>query len=58
MFGLSKYIVAASMAAHEVRIVETSTLTHPHEAGGVNPVSVAFNIVLKSLEAAPCCAYI
>jgi len=51
--GLSKYIVAALIAAHEVKIAETSTLTQPHVAGGFRPVGVALITASKSLAAPP-----
>ena len=56
MLGLSKYIVAALIAAHEVKIAETSTLTQPQAAGGCKPVLVALIKVVKSVAAPPCTA--
>ena len=52
MFGLSKYIVAASIEAQVVKVADTSTLTQPQVAGGLSPVLVAFKYVVKS-DAAP-----
>jgi len=46
-------MVAALIAAHEVRIAETFTLTQPHAAGGPKPVLVALTKVVKSVDAPP-----
>ena len=46
-------MVAALICAHEVRIPETSTLTHPQLPGGPSPVPVAPTIVSKSEPETP-----